>query len=300
MAYRFEHDESIPRSVRRIIREQAKRAISELRPDHPDRHTGIHSARKSFKRSRSLLRLMKDDLGKRVYKQENRMFREAGLRLSEIRDAEAMIESYDHLAERYPEIMESKALRDFREKLVERRRRIARQEHGLEKSAADISCELRETLQRIDAWPLKRKSFSTVASGFKRSYRRGRKAFRYACSNESEEAFHEWRKRIKDYWYYCRLLQSCWPEFMDARSTELKVLEDLLGQDHDLAELQRILAGEADQPGNAASLLVCYTRERQTELRREARELGTRLYAGKPGVLVKAIRKHWKRWKSRS
>jgi len=240
MAYQFEHDESIPKAVRRILREQSRRAVSELRHGHPDIHTGVHSARKSFKRSRSLLRLMRDDLGANLFREENRRFRDASRLLSEVRDAEAMIEAFDQLAERFPEMGESGEIRELRDKLVERREHIASHEQQLEKRAERVSGDLRKTLERIDHWPLTEKEFDVIASGFERCYRRGRKAFRKACSKESDEQFHEWRKRIKDYWYISRLLQPSWPEYLEPRVAELKTLEDLLGQDHDLTELQRV------------------------------------------------------------
>jgi hypothetical protein len=57
---------------------------------------------------------------------------------------------------------------------------------------------------------------------FKRSYRRGRKAFDSGREQPDEQRFHEWRKRVKDYWYHTRLLHRIWPALMTARASELK------------------------------------------------------------------------------
>ena len=48
---------------------------------------------------------------------------------------------------------------------------------------------------------------------------------------------HEWRKRVKDLWYHCLLLQDAWKPVMSALADEAHELSDRLGDDHDLAVL---------------------------------------------------------------
>jgi CHAD domain-containing protein len=298
MAYRFKRKESIPEGVRRIVVEESAKAARELGGDNPDIHDGVHNARKCFKKIRSTLRLVRGELGKQVYRRENGWFRDAGRRLSAVRDAEAMIETYDQLTERYPDISEFPSLRALRESLVQRRERIATDEQDLEERARALARELEEVPSRAADWPLAHKGFAALAPGLELSYRRGRKALKQAYRDPTDERFHEWRKRVKDHWYQCRLLRRSWPEFMESRISELKDLADLLGDDHDLAVLQQTLVSEGEKLEGNAHLLRCLGGQRQDELRRQARDLGRKVYEAPPSALVDEIADHWKSWKT--
>ena len=37
---------------------------------------------------------------------------------------------------------------------------------------------------------------------------------RQARKRPGDRQFHDWRKRVKDHWYHCRLLKYLWPEPM--------------------------------------------------------------------------------------
>ncbi len=72
----------------------------ELSGQGSKRETAIHEARKSVKKIRGALRLMRPGLGN-VYRDENDAFRDIGRRLSEVRDAVAMIEVFDSVVEKF-------------------------------------------------------------------------------------------------------------------------------------------------------------------------------------------------------
>src|SRR6266567_8833517 len=70
MAYRLERDESVPQALRRIAREQLASAADELGKRGSKRAEGIHEARKSIKKVRAVLRLVRQELGN-TYRKEN-------------------------------------------------------------------------------------------------------------------------------------------------------------------------------------------------------------------------------------
>lgn len=113
----------------------------------------------------------------------------------------------------------------------------------------------------------------------------------------SDGRFHKWCKRVKDYWYHCRLLRRCWPASMDSRIAELKRRADLLGDDHDLAVLQQTLDSAGDELVGDARRLSCLAAQRQEELRTQARELGHRVYDAPPSAFADEIANHWESWK---
>lgn len=299
MPYRFKRKETLPEGIRRIVAEQSEEAAGELDGGNPDIHDAVHNARKSFKKIRSLLRLVREDLAGDTYEKENQWFREAKNRLSSVRDAEAMIETFDNLAERFPSVGQCPPLSSLRDALVERRRRIAEEAVDLEQVAHATAEDLRRAAERSRKWGLSRDEFAAIGPGLQRTYGKGRKVMHKAYRKPSDERFHEWRKRVKDHWYHTRLLRNLWPEVMDARIEELKRLSDLLGDDHDLAVLRNALAEEGKDLDNAA-VLICLAQRRQGELRSEAKTLGQRLFNAKPGYLVDELAGYWSIWKKKT
>src|SRR3954454_9500537 len=98
MAYRLSLADDPPGELRRCAREQLDNAIEQLvkrRADDPVQ--AVHDARKSVKKTRSLLPLVRSDLGGSAYRRENAAVREAARRLSDVRDADVLVETVDAL-----------------------------------------------------------------------------------------------------------------------------------------------------------------------------------------------------------
>jgi CHAD domain-containing protein len=299
MPYRFKCKETLPEGVQRIVVEQSEKAAGQL-SGNPDVHDGVHNARKSFKKIRSLLRLVREDLGEDIYKDEHQWFRNAKNRLSSVRDAEAMIETFDTLAEHFPSVAECPPLGSMRESLVVRRRRIAEESVDLEQVAHETATGLRQVEERTRRWELARDEFAAIGPGLERIYSKGVKAMHKAYRKPSDARFHQWRKRVKDHWYHTRLLRNIWPEVMRARSEELKRLSDLLGGDHDLAVMRATLAREKPDSEDDTAVLICLAQRRQGEVRSEAETLGLRLYSEEPDSLVDELAGYWRIWKEKA
>src|SRR5258708_37043741 len=101
MAYRFEENETVSDAVRRIAGEELRSAAYQLsRRKSGNRDEAIHEARKSIKKTRALLKLMRMELGD-CFDRDNIRLREIGQQLSEIRDAAAMLEVFEPLAQEH-------------------------------------------------------------------------------------------------------------------------------------------------------------------------------------------------------
>lgn len=84
MAYRFDLEENTRDGVRRIAAEQVGNAERILaRTSKPD--AAVHGARKSMKRTRSLLRLVRPLLGEATFHRENARLRDVARMMSEDR-----------------------------------------------------------------------------------------------------------------------------------------------------------------------------------------------------------------------
>jgi CHAD domain-containing protein len=297
MAYRFKRKESVPDGVRRIVAEETRGAARELECEGEALHEGIHEARKSIKKTRSLLRLLRGALGKEVYRQENRRLRQTARRLSGVRDTAAMVEAVDKLVEAEPDAAGDATVAAVRAVLVHHRQAAVDNPGDLEDRARESAGELARTPERAAGWRLRRKGFAALAPGYRRAYKRGRKAFRKAAGSGDDHRFHQWRKRVKDHWYHTRLVRRAWPGGLEPRVDGLKRLADLLGDDHDLAVLRERLAADDQVSRHGAKRVARLAARRQQRLRAEAEALGRRLYAAKPKCRKGETAALWQAWR---
>jgi CHAD domain-containing protein len=294
MAYRFQHDESVAKGVERIIRGEIEDSAALLKCTNPDpakRDEAIHEARKSVKKIRAVLRLVRTELG-RTSRKEGARFGDIGRELSGSRDAAALIEILDQVKG-----APAKATSSIRQGLVKEKKRI--DEHieagNLRNTIAD---RLEARAQKIKDWPTDNDGFESLAGGFKRTYRDGLDSLKDAEKCGSTLAFHEFRKRVKDHWYHLRLLEESWTPEMRRHEARLKDLEAWLGDDHNLAVLIEKLKANSSRFGgiNAVKAFTQAAVELEKELQRKAIGLGHELYAQKPGEFVQAVREMWGAW----
>ena len=81
---------------------------------------------------------------------------------------------------------------------------------------------------------------------------------------------------------------------------ELKVLGDYLSDDHDLAILRARVFEQAKPLDDRTALeaLVAMIDQRRGELEVEAKPLGARIYAEKPGAFVDRLQAYWHVWRA--
>ena len=289
-AYRLREAENVPDGVRRIARGQIDLAAEQLDAgtgsDAPD---AIHDARKAFKRLRALVRLSRDALADEVYRRENATLRDAGRRLSGVRDAAVMVQTLDDVTRRFHDELADGAFAGLREALVADAE--AAREHTAQDSGAidDVLATLEAQRGRVAAWPLpEHADLAMLAPGFQRMYRRGRRALRAARKDTDTEHLHELRKRAKDLWHGAQVLRPADPKRMKKLARRAHDLSDVVGEDHDLAVLLDGARRRADTlaPGELGLLdgLVGRRRER---LQRKALALGRRVYARKPRTVAR-------------
>jgi CHAD domain-containing protein len=291
LSFRLDLGAGLAAGIAGAARAQLDRALAELRAAEGDRHAAIHEARKSCKRLRGLLRLVRPGLGNKVFRRENAALRDAARRLSALRDADALLETYDRLDERFAAEIDRRRMVPVRRALAARHAALG--EDDLETPVTRFCADLAAVRARVPSWPLA-DDFGVLARGLKRTYRRGRKAMRAAYDAPSSERFHEWRKRVKYHRYDLELLVELWPRQIDGRRKEVKALGGMLGEEHDLAVLEATLAAEHETFGAVSAPLVGdLARRRREELRTALRPLGQRLFAERPKAFARRFEAYW-------
>jgi CHAD domain-containing protein len=292
MEYTLGRDESVPAGIKRIIDGKVATGIEHIDSDM-DRHETVHEVRKRCKEVRAALRLVRTVLP--TYSEENAHYRDAARRISDIRDAQALIETFDeHVTETAAgaDALDAGTLSGAREELVERRETVAANQ-DLDGRLASVREDLVAGRQRIDDLPVATDGFDAVAGGLRKSYKRARNRMREAYEDPDAERFHEWRKRVKYHRYHTRLLRTVWVGPMKARRAELKTLSDLIGDEHDLAVFLEAMHDEALFAPETRDTLDRVITGRRAELQRKGRLIGERVFAEEPDTLVARMRHYW-------
>lgn len=291
MSYELRCGESIGENLRRLCRKQIEAAMAVMRGEIDDGESAVHETRKHIKRARAVLRLAKSEIGKGLYRHQNRALRDVGRMISDLRDAEVRLETVRNL---------------------ERMRR----RHGAKKVKAMLAFELEnfmaafagwqsqaapmleEALKAIDCWPVDQFDGERLATAVQSSYKNARDALAKAQADPHAKTFHEFRSKAKRLCFHLRIIEPVNAVVLKNLTAELGAVSRLLGQAHDLnflGERLRDQDAEAQVRREAGKLLgVMETDEGQ--LQRGAAELGEHFFAERPRDFGKRIAEWMEDW----
>ena len=298
MGFRLRKNQSAGAGVRRVARELIDEAVERIDGKKGSSEENVHEVRKTLKKLRSVLRLVRDELGEDVYDRENNAARDLGRKLSAARDASVRVSALEKLREKSPEDFPERGVAPIVRRLVSRRRAAMRRARRSVLPA--IGRELKDARRRVRTWALSKEGFDCLEPGLRRIYRQGKKGESVAYASSADDDFHEWRKRAKDLRYHVELLEPVWPEAMKDVAKTLHDLTDLLGDDHDLSDLRRVLTSSprlTRGAGNVGRLVELIDR-RRSRLQAEARPIGARIYGEKPRAFSARMGAYWEAWRS--
>jgi CHAD domain-containing protein len=295
MAYRIRGDEAFSKAIRRIAVEQIDKALENLKPAVENKDEAVHDARVCIKKIRALLRLVRQSLGEKLYKAEDKGFRNTARLLSKARDSAALLEIFSKLNEHFSEQLTDDAFAEVKSKLS--RAKTARAD-GRKTAMAEAAKSLRAARRRVKDWP-KPGPHTALTKGLKQVFKLGRENFHTAYAQPAVETFHEWRKQVKHLLFETAMLKSLWPKAMKASKGELKHLGELLSDDHDLAILRKRLVKQIDEVDETEiEALMALIDQRRNELQITAKSLGARVYAEKPNEFANRIDAYWDAWRA--
>jgi CHAD domain-containing protein len=285
--YALRRCEPTPYGIRRIALGRLEHAVEQLRDRGADPAEAVHEARKDMKKLRSVLRLVRPVLGEREYERHNARFRDAARLLSGVRDAQVLGETVGALAERFAEDPPPGGWQGLTAAVGGHARPA-----GLDELREEAALEIDGGRQALMGMALDAEGADLLRPGLRRSYARGRRRFRDAAAEPTDERLHQWRKGAKDLWYQLRLVRPGWEAALGPLTDEAHELSDLLGDDHDLAllrgELERASVGAVERR-HLARLVVT----RRGELQARAFAAGELLYAEKPKAFADRIAAYW-------
>src|SRR6188472_2512669 len=157
MAYRIKLKEHVGKGIRRILREQLRRAIDSARDREGIQDERVHDVRTRLKRSRAALELIGGTVGKKVEKtakRTDRRLRDRGRRLARPRDVVVQAHTF--------RILGTRLSRELPPGLLERMRDVGEQmrkkldERSVEKELRRTAKSLRKLRRQLRKLPVKR------------------------------------------------------------------------------------------------------------------------------------------------
>jgi hypothetical protein len=276
--------------VRQVGLEQIEIAEAKL-ASREDPVTAVHDTRRSLKRIRALLRLIRPGVDEALYRREVQHLSAIGRLLSTARDCDVMLQTLSKL-ELSPSALPNGAAERLRELIVNahhagKRSRVNSRRQALQR--------LRRTKALFAGKALSGIELAHLIEGLGRTYRRARKSFHAAYREPSDEAFHTWRKHVQLHWRHMLLLSRGWPEALAARASEAKEISRLLGEDHDHAILLAFARDSCASalPSKDLAPVIALCRAQQAGLRAAAKPRGERLFAEPADDLEQRVTRYW-------
>lgn len=126
------------------------------------------------------------------------------------------------------------------------------------------------------------------------SYGKGRRLVRIVSATPCVEALHELRKRAKEQFYQLRLLQGLLPKVLQSETADFDRLGQLLGEHHDLENLQAAIERSRQSLVQLVELdgLRHWSDSKAQVLQADALKLALRLYDASRKKRLHALRKH--------
>lgn len=275
--------------VRKAVIRHLSRARRALRQPALD-DGAVHDARKDLKRARSGLRLLRP-LDEAAFRRENMRLRNAGRRLSAVRDDKVLLERLTALLAKEKQPARRQLLLALRKDLRNDRRRDWRALRSA--GPMDYIEEVLGTAaRRVRKWRTPPDADAAPALAVRQLYRQGRKALARSRKDPTDEQLHEARKKAKHLGQALEILAGKAPpkkaKKVLARADDVG---DWLGDDHDLAVVEaRLLARPAGEEKTKRKLRARLEAER-ARLQKKALAAADKLFRRKTRRLLRRAAK---------
>jgi len=300
MSYRLENSETLSFGLKRIVLELIDNSVFNFAKGNGSLNEDVHETRKNFKKTRTVLRLIRSDIGVESFRIENSFYRDSGRVLSDLRDSTVLIQTFDKLLKNSELEMSNFDFSIFRNFLVEKHKNISANKHKKSEVINSLSTELLLARSRVFDWPISGDKFKIIKKNLQLIYEEGQ-VYMYAVFNEAiKENVHEWRKRVKNLWYSMRILSNLWPEIMSPLVTLLGKLSDNLGDTNDMFLLkERIITNQSKfKDDQHTRELINFIDRRIIDLLRDARSIGRKIYSEDSKYFVGRMQNYFEIWRS--
>ena len=291
MSYRLKPSEPLDAAVRRLSRGQIGR--NRVAPSRGAAAAAwVHETRKSLKRLRAVLRLVRFGLAKKDWRRANDELRDIGRQLSALRERDVLPQSIAALRQ-IAATDAAAALDRFLVQLDEAPNSSGRKRTPVR--LTEVSKALHAADTHLGHLDLTGSSRKTLSDGLAATHRAGQRALAAVQADATDDAMHDLRKVVQIHWRQMQLLEPGWPEMLRVRVTTSKNLAQSLGEHHDLAMIVHAARGAATAGLAAADVEQIEAACRRAQAAIEVRTLPSiaRLFAADPQAFAAEIIAYW-------
>jgi CHAD domain-containing protein len=287
MPFKLRPQRSTKNELRRILEAECKAAGDVLERGEGD---WVHDARTHIKKARAMIRMVAVDAPEE-YDVLADCLKEAAHELTALRETDANLQTLDELTTACP--LPDGSANLARVALRQEQNNAATNGHSAIAQAKEALARAQDELPGAVAAVGGPKS---TVRGLTKSYRRARRAGRGLDPHTDATQIHEWRKRVKDLTYQCRLFKER-SRAAGRRADKLAELGDVLGRHHNLETLRialRAPASDAPPEPEIEAILGCIDGQ-EVSLATQALELARPLFRLSP----KTFRRQSRAWARR-
>jgi hypothetical protein len=277
MTYQLRNHEALGEGLRRICHKQIDLALAIARNEKEAQDTPVHDMRKHLKKARAVLRVVRKEIGRGLFRQQDHTLRDVGRLISDIRDAEVRLQTVRQIqglshrgrraAYRQLETVLTLELENFIAAFAE-----------WQTQAVPL---LERALALTDQWQIDQFTSKQLRRAIQRSYKRARNALADVRRDPSPATYHQFRTKTKVLAHQLRVLRPLKPVVLKNLGDDLDAVGDLLGRAHDLSFLAERLRNEKGQANwqRQGQKLLAVIEVSQADLERGAAELAERFFA---------------------
>ena len=185
-------------AVRELLLVHIDAAVKQQSPGRSPTDSDVHDARKSIKRARAILRLLRPSLDTVDFAICKVELRKAGRALSAPRDARVIADTFSAMLKRID--VPSESFNAIAIELHGEATLPIDSTAGRLRAAAAARTSLNAAGLRLARASLHGKDWAASGAGVRPLYKRGRRLMPGKLKSASAEAMHEWRKQVKSYW----------------------------------------------------------------------------------------------------
>ncbi|MFL6516089.1 MAG: CHAD domain-containing protein [Chthoniobacterales bacterium] len=280
MAYKLKDDEALAEGVRRIARAELVEAIEIAKGTREVDNTPVHETRKHLKKARAALRLVRKEIGRSLFRQQDHRLRDIGHLVSEVRDAEVRLQTVRELQSIQPRRGRVSYRQLEQMLMIELENFMA----AFAEWQAQALPLLEQAKAAVDSWPVDHFDTAQLRRAVQASYKRARSCLAEARKNLTSQAFHDFRTEAKVLTYQLRILRPINPVVLKNLCEEVEAIGDLLGRAHDLFFLGDRLRGDRGHAPwqREGHKLLAVLEVSQSDLQRAAADLAERFFAERP------------------
>ena len=284
-------DSNLKESLKVVLSKELKSAAKVLSFSQGLDKERFKEARKSLKRVRAILLLMRDSISKERFKEEEKNVRELSKVFREVRNACVIEDVLTKLLQDKSIDSDPKDLKEMKAVLIAHTQKTIHSTLNDSEKLRPALGNIQAAFERIPALEVDDLITESVLQGLRASYRDAFEFFQLCEESNSSSDWISWRRSINFLAIQLDLFTDLRLANLKKWSEEAHLVSDVLGEHQDLLHMEEDAKQIKDLFENkkVLKLLLDLSSEKRKELRKTARKESARLFVKSPKDFIKTL-----------